>query len=79
MSASPGVKGVVDLEIIDLCLKDIKFPEQISDKKLFSHGFYTITNEYHKQSAILPVSVNLAILRITIIIRIPELRNCKNA
>ena len=39
MSASPGVKGVVDLEIIDLCLTNIKFPEQSSDNKTFQSWF----------------------------------------
>ena len=28
--------------------------------KLFSHSFYTITGKYNEQSAILPMSVNLA-------------------
>ena len=39
--------------------------------KLFSHSFYTITGKYHEKSAILPVGVNLAVLRIAIAVRIP--------
>ena len=37
---------------------------QIIHVKLFSHSFYTITGKYHEQLAILPMSVNLAALRI---------------
>ena len=39
------------------------------------HGFYTITGKYQEQSAILPISVNMAILRIVMIVRIPESGN----
>ena len=43
--------------------------------KLFSHSFYTSTGKYREQSAILPRSVNLAVLRIAMVVRIPVLRN----
>ena len=46
--------------------------------KLFSHSFYTITGKCHEQSAILPMSVNLAVLRIAIVVRIPVSGNRKN-
>ena len=46
--------------------------------KLFSHSFYTITGKYHEQSAILLISVNLAVLRIAIVVRIPASGNRKN-
>ena len=40
--------------------------------KLFSHSFvYAITGNCHEHSAILPISVNLALLRIAIVVRIP--------
>ena len=51
----------------------------MSDNKTFQllerftcHGFHTITGKCHEQSAILPVSVNMAVLRIVMIIRISE-------
>ena len=44
--------------------------------KLFSHSFYAITGEY--QWAILRMSVNLAVLRIATVVRIPVLGNRKN-
>ena len=56
----------------------------MSDNKTFQlleitcHGFYTITGKYQEQSVILPTSVNMAILRIVIIVRIPESGNRKN-
>ena len=43
--------------------------------KLFSHSFYAITCENHEQSAIRPMSVNLAVLRIAIVVRIPAQGN----
>ena len=46
--------------------------------KLLSHSFYTITGKYHEQSAILPINVNLAVLRIAIVVRIPVSENPKN-
>ena len=46
--------------------------------KLFSHSFYTITGKYHEQSAILLMSVNLTVIRITIVVRIPVSGNRKN-
>ena len=46
--------------------------------KFFSHSFYTITGKYHEQSAILPMSVNLTVLRIAILVRIPVSGNRKN-
>ena len=42
------------------------------------HGFYTITGKYQEQSAILPVSVNMTVLRIVMIVRIPESGNRKS-
>ena len=45
--------------------------------KLFSHCLYTITGKYQEQSAILPMSVNLAVLRIAIVVRIPVSGNRK--
>ena len=36
------------------------------------HGFYTITGKCQEQSAIFPISVNMAVLRIVIIVRISE-------
>ena len=47
--------------------------------KLFSHSFYTITGKYHEQSAILPMSVNLAVLRIAIVVTIPVSGNRENS
>ena len=41
------------------------------------HGSYAITGKYQEQSAILPVSVNMAVLRIVIIVRITESGNRK--
>ena len=46
--------------------------------KLFSHSFHTIIDKYHDQSAILPMSVNLAVLRIAIVVRIPVSENRKS-
>ena len=46
--------------------------------KLFSHSFYTITGKYHEQPAILLMTVNLAVLRIAIVARIPVSGNRKN-
>ena len=46
--------------------------------KLFSRSFYTVTGKYHEQSAILPMSVNLAVLRIAVVVRIPVSGNRKN-
>ena len=45
--------------------------------KLFSHR-NIITSKYHEQSAILPMSVNLAVMRIAIVVRIPVSGNRKN-
>ena len=45
--------------------------------KLFSNSFYTTTDKYHEQSAILPMSVNLAVLRIAVVVRIPVSENRK--
>ena len=42
------------------------------------HGFYPIAGKHMEQSAILPVSVNMAVLRIVMIVRIPESGNRKN-
>ena len=57
----------------------------MSDNKTFQlldrftcHGFYTINGKYQEQSAILPISMNMALLRIVIIVRIPESGNRKN-
>ena len=47
--------------------------------KLFSPNFYTITGIYHEQSEILPISVNLAVLRIAVVVRILVSGNRKNA
>ena len=44
-------------------------------ERVTCHGFYTITGKYQEQSAILQVSVNMAVLRIVIIVRFPELGN----
>ena len=38
-----------------------------------------ITGKYQEQSAILPISLNMAVLRIVIIVRIPESGNCKKS
>ena len=46
--------------------------------KLFSHSFYTIAGKCHGQSAILPMSGNLAVLRIAIVVRILVSGNRKN-
>ena len=46
--------------------------------KLFSHNFYTSTGKYREQPAILPMSVNLVVLRIAIVVRIPVSGNLKN-
>ena len=45
--------------------------------ELFSHSFFIITGKYHVQSAILPMSVYLAVLRIAIVVRIPVSGNPK--
>ena len=46
---------------------------------LFSHSFYAIyVRKYHDQWAILQMSVNLAVLRIAIVVRIPVSGNRKN-
>ena len=42
------------------------------------HGFYTKTSKYQEQSMILPISVNMAVLRIVMIIRITESGKLKN-
>ena len=42
------------------------------------HGFYTITGKHQGQLAILPISVNMAVLRIVMTVTIPELGNRKN-
>ena len=42
------------------------------------HGFYTIASKYQEQFAILPISVNMTVLRIVMIVRISESRNRKN-
>ena len=47
-------------------------------KRFTCHGFYTITEKYKEQSAILSTGVNMAALRIVIIVRIPEFGNLKN-
>ena len=46
--------------------------------KLSNHSFFNITGKYHGQSAILPMSVNLAVLRTAIVVRIPVSGNRKN-
>ena len=78
------MKGVLDLKIVDLTtlrnqnkfqILNLQNKSQII--KLFSHSFYTITGKYHEQSAILPMSVNLAVLRIAIVVRIPVSGNRK--
>ena len=46
--------------------------------ELFSHSFYTNTGKYYEQSAILPVSVHLDVLRIAVVVRIAVSGNRKN-
>ena len=46
--------------------------------KLFSHSFYTITGKDHKESANRPMSLNLAVLKIAIVVSIPVSGNRKN-
>ena len=41
-------------------------------EKFTCHGFYTITGIYQEQLPILPGSVNMAVLRIVIMVRMPE-------
>ena len=47
--------------------------------KPFSHSFYTIAGKYNEQSEILPMSVNQAVLRMAIVVRIPISGNRKNS
>ena len=85
------MKGLINLEIAHLTLIIMPYNLRNQNKfhilnlqnkfqliKLFSHSFYTITGKYHEQSAILPMSVNLAVLRIATVVRIPESGNRKN-
>ena len=56
----------------------LNFQNKFQMIKRFSHSYYTITSKYHEQSAILPISVNLAVLRIAVVVRISKSGNRKN-
>ena len=41
-------------------------------ERFICHGLYTITGKYQEHSPILPIIVNMAVLRIVMIVRTPE-------
>ena len=47
----------------------LDFQHKFQIINLFRHSFHTITGNYHEQLAILPISVNLAVPRIAIIVK----------